>query len=121
MGRFTIAAENRMPRSGKTLRMPAVCFVTFGQSPTLSLTGLRWRPWQPCCVEARIALAINAVTCLLANSDAFRDAQAHDPYTEPGDGPLPPACTDGLYAAIYFLNQYAETLSHEPLVSRLSR
>jgi len=68
-----------------------------------------------------IAMAINVITCLLANSDAFRDAQAHNEPTEPGHWPLAPGYTEGLFAAIYFLNQYAETLSHDSLIGAEGR
>ncbi|SFS18908.1 hypothetical protein SAMN05216570_3848 [Dyella sp. OK004] len=70
---------------------------------------------------AGIAMAINVITGLLANSDAFRDAQAHDEPTDPGHWPLAPGCTEGLFAAVYFLNQYAETLSHDSLIGAEGR
>jgi len=63
-----------------------------------------------------IAMAINTITCLLANSDTFRDTQAHGMPTEPGQWPLGALHTEGLFAALYFLSQYAESLGHEPLV-----
>ncbi|MFC4764268.1 hypothetical protein [Dyella koreensis] len=60
-----------------------------------------------------IAMAINAITCLLANSEAFRDAQANSVSVEPGHWPLTATCTEGLFAGVFFLAQYAESLSLE--------
>jgi hypothetical protein len=60
-----------------------------------------------------IAIAIHTVTCLLANSDAFRDTQTQGMPTEPGHWPLSATHTEGLFAAIYFLSQYAESLSNK--------
>ncbi|WNL44032.1 hypothetical protein RKE25_11385 [Dyella sp. BiH032] len=61
---------------------------------------------------AGISMAINALTGLLANSESFRDQQACNALAEEGAWPLPPACVEGLFAAVHFLSRYGESLSY---------
>lgn len=60
-----------------------------------------------------IAMATYAITCMRANSETFRDAQANSMSVDPGHWPPTATCTEGLSAGIYFLTQYAESLSLE--------
>ena len=66
---------------------------------------------------AGIAVAVYAISCLLADSDAFHRAQANDLPTEPHRWPLTSVYAEGLAAAVHYLNQYAGTLGHEPRVN----
>lgn len=60
---------------------------------------------------AGIQMSINVLNDLLANSEAFRDQQACGQATAPGEWPLPPTYVEGLFVAVHFLCEYAESLS----------
>lgn len=60
---------------------------------------------------AGIHLAVNVINDLLANSEAFRDQQACGQEAFPGEWPLPPTCVEGLFVAVHFLSEYAQSLS----------
>jgi hypothetical protein len=64
---------------------------------------------------AGISMGIYALSRLLANNEALRDTQANSQAVEPGHWPLAPDLTEGLFAALYFLSEHAESLSSEPL------
>lgn len=57
-----------------------------------------------------INTAVNVLTGLLGNSEAFREQQisAHPETT--GEWPLPPSCVEGIFLAIFHLSHYAESL-----------
>jgi hypothetical protein len=62
---------------------------------------------------AGITSAIHALARVLANSEAFRDLHTHSESDtiEPGCAPLDAPTTAGLFAALYFLSEQAESLS----------
>jgi hypothetical protein len=60
---------------------------------------------------AGIQMSINMLNDLLANSEAFRDQQTCGQETPPGEWPLPPTYVEGLFVAVHFLCEYAESLS----------
>ncbi|MBT2119632.1 hypothetical protein KK141_21110 [Dyella sp. LX-66] len=60
---------------------------------------------------AGIHMAVNVINDLLANSDAFRERQASGQPNAPGEWPLPPTYVEGLFVAVRFLSEYAESLS----------
>jgi len=60
---------------------------------------------------AGIAMGIHTLARLLANNEAFREAQASSTTTEPGHWPLDEPLTEGLFAALYFLSEQAELLT----------
>ncbi|MFC4765458.1 hypothetical protein [Dyella koreensis] len=64
--------------------------------------------------QAGIAIAINELRHLIAYSDIARDLQARHLTAENRHWPLSAARKEGLHAAIHFLNQYAQSLGHEP-------
>ncbi len=66
---------------------------------------------------AGIHMAVNVLTGLLGNSETFRDRQSCAQPTEPGEWPLPPTCVEGLFLAVYYLSQYAESLSLGPVMA----
>lgn len=63
---------------------------------------------------AGISMAVNVLTGLLGNSETFRDQQACAQPARTGEWPLPPTCVEGMFLAIYYLSQYAESLSLGP-------
>ena len=60
---------------------------------------------------AGIHLALSVINDLLANSEVFRDQQACGQDVSPGEWPLPPTCVEGLFVAVHFLSEYAQSLS----------
>jgi len=64
---------------------------------------------------AGITMGLHALARILANNEAFRDAQANYQSVEPGHWPLDAQMTEGLFAALYFLSEQAEALSHAAL------
>ena len=60
---------------------------------------------------AGIHMAVNVINDLLANSEAFRERQAHRQGCAPGEWPLPATYVEGLFVAVRFLSEYAESLS----------
>lgn len=65
---------------------------------------------------AAINAAMNDIALLVVESEEARSAEAHGEPMRSGCWPLPQLCAENLVAAIRLLNQYAELLSHEPLV-----
>ncbi|MFC4761920.1 hypothetical protein [Dyella koreensis] len=57
-----------------------------------------------------IAIAVDAVACVLARHEKFRDAQDHRKPAEAAYDPLTLECSGGLLLAVHFLNQYARKL-----------
>lgn len=66
---------------------------------------------------AGIHMAVNVLTGLLGNSETFRDQQSCARPSGPGEWPLPPTCVEGLFLAVYYLSQYAESLSQGPVMA----
>lgn len=64
---------------------------------------------------AGISMAVNVLTGLLGNSEAFRDRQACAQPGANGEWPLPPTCVEGLFLAVHYLSRYAESLSLGPV------
>ena len=60
---------------------------------------------------AGIHMAVNVINDLLANSDNFRERQSNGQENAPGEWPLPPTYVEGLFVAVRFLSEYAESLS----------
>ena len=60
---------------------------------------------------AGIHMAVNVINDLLANSDSFRERQSSGQESAPGEWPLPPTYVEGLFIAVRFLSEYAESLS----------
>jgi hypothetical protein len=60
---------------------------------------------------AGITTAIHTLARVLSNSEAFRDLQANCEDVEPGCAPLDTRTTEGLFAALYFLSEQAQSLS----------
>ncbi|SFR85639.1 hypothetical protein SAMN05216570_0039 [Dyella sp. OK004] len=55
-----------------------------------------------------IAIAVDAVACVLARSDALEGAQANAMSMDAAHDPLTLECRGGLLVAVHFLNQYAK-------------
>jgi hypothetical protein len=64
---------------------------------------------------AGISMGIYALSRILTNNEAFRDGQVNNQAVEPGHWPLSADLAEGLFAALYFLSEHAESLSSEPL------
>lgn len=62
---------------------------------------------------ACMEVATCVITCLLADSDAYREARADGFSPRPDQWPLTPASAGGLLVAMHFLHRYAETLRFE--------
>ena len=60
---------------------------------------------------AGIHMAVNVINDLLANSEAFRERQASGQANAVGEWPLPSTYVEGLFVAVRFLSEYAESLS----------
>jgi hypothetical protein len=60
---------------------------------------------------AGLNTGIQAVSRILANSEAFRVVQANCSPVEPGYWPLEADITEGLFAALYFLGEQAMHLT----------
>jgi len=54
-----------------------------------------------------LAMGIRAVTCALANSEAFRVLQETCEPTDPTQTPFDAQLTEGLFAALYMLSEQA--------------
>ncbi|MFC4764241.1 hypothetical protein [Dyella koreensis] len=57
-----------------------------------------------------IAIAVDAVACVLARSDALEGAQANAMSADATHDPLTLECRGGLLVAVHFLKQYAKKL-----------
>jgi hypothetical protein len=64
---------------------------------------------------AALNTGIQAVSRILANSEAFRVVQADCGPVEPGHWPLEADITEGLSAALYFLGEHAMHLTQPSL------
>jgi hypothetical protein len=64
---------------------------------------------------AGMTMGLSSLARILANSEAYREAQKHNQSVEPGYWPLDAQVTEGLFAALYFLSEQAEVLSHSAL------
>ena len=64
---------------------------------------------------AVICSGMRALTSILANSESFRAMQSACDTVEATHVPLDARTTDGLFAALYFLSEQADTLS-QPLL-----
>jgi hypothetical protein len=64
---------------------------------------------------AGINTGIQAISRILANSEAFRVVQANCSAVEPGHWPLEADITEGLFAALYFLGEHAMHLTQPSL------
>ncbi|WP_266182046.1 hypothetical protein [Dyella humicola] len=58
-----------------------------------------------------LCLGIHALSRILANSDVFRELQTTCESTAPGFWPLQGDIIEGLFAALYFLGEEAESLT----------
>lgn len=67
--------------------------------------------------SATLAEAIQAVSCVLANSEAYRVIQESSSGYPPANLPLSPALAEGLFAALYMLNERAAEIAWEMLES----
>ncbi|KLD64290.1 hypothetical protein [Dyella japonica] len=65
--------------------------------------------------SATLAEGIHAVSCVLANSEAYRVIQEASSGYPPANLPLSPALTEGLFAALYMLNERAAEIAWEML------
>lgn len=65
---------------------------------------------------AAINAAMNDIALLVVESEEARSAKARGESVRSGCWPLPLQCSENLVSAVRHLNQYAELLSHEPLV-----
>ena len=64
-----------------------------------------------------IAVAVQTLANLLADSDAYANAQSHGLPVEPSRWPLTSVFSDGMAAAIHHLQQYAGMLGREHRVN----
>lgn len=69
-------------------------------------------PQRPRSKAADIAMAVYAISRLLADSHAHHHARANDLPTEPSRWPLTSVYTEGLTVAVHYLNEYASLLGH---------
>jgi hypothetical protein len=60
---------------------------------------------------AGLCSGIHALARILANNQAFYDAQLHSSAVEPGHWPFDAELTEGLFAALYFLSEQAASLA----------
>lgn len=74
--------------------------------------GMLESPQRPRPKTADIAMAVYALSRLLADSHAHHHARANDLPTEPSRWPLTSVYTEGLAAAVHYLNEYASLLGH---------
>jgi hypothetical protein len=65
--------------------------------------------------SATLAEGIQAVSCVLANSEAYRVIQETSFGYPPANLPLSPALAEGLFAALYMLNERAAEIAWEML------
>ena len=63
---------------------------------------------------AGISWATHAVAALLKRSETLKQPKLSDLHGMPVSWPLNPVQTTALHAAVYFLQQYADTLKPEP-------
>ncbi|MGO4522502.1 hypothetical protein AB4076_17940 [Dyella sp. 2RAF44] len=61
--------------------------------------------------SATLAEGIQAVSCVLANSEAYRLIQESSSGYPPANLPLSPALTEGLFAALCMLNERAAEIA----------
>jgi hypothetical protein len=64
---------------------------------------------------AGMTMGLSALARILANNEAYREAQKSDQDVEPGYWPLEAQVTEGLFAALYFLSEQAEILGQSSL------
>ena len=67
-------------------------------------------PQRRAAVLAGLAFANETIACLLDDANTQRDAHINGLITDPQQSQMLAETVHGLFTAVYFLNQYAETL-----------